>query len=327
MLDSMTVRRQLRPSYLATDSIHLWVVDDVQPVAALIDVASAAVIRLVTWRDIADPPPTAVPGARRVVADGGSIVVVDEGSGDVIELTTTGAHPRPRSVWANYDLDRARRFSAAWRLGRHSAELDGPDRSTRRFAIAPTIGTARLEARTSMEVADGGRPVRIPLGVGWVTAGLVVGGFGWACVRRAPLRPWTWRPAARLLRVAAEGAVDVLPDLDIADISWPRPDATELDRTAKRRFEQMRKLISAPPVHLTGLGVRVEAVELTSAGVDSTIDIVFTTPARPGLTLVRTVELFDEVGAPLDGPANLHEDLNSGFLPPATAAIDGVLHV
>jgi hypothetical protein len=178
-----------------------------------------------------------------------------------------------------------------------------------------------------MEVTDDGQPVEIPLGVGRVTAGLAVGGSGWVCVRGAPLRPWTWRPEARLLRVGATGAIDVLPDLDITDLAWPRPDAASLDRLAERRLEQLRKLISAPPAHLTELGVRVDAVELTSAGVDSTIEIVFTAPVRPGLRLVRTVELFDEVGAPIDDPTDLHEDLNSGFLPPVTAAEDGVLHV
>ncbi|TQM10142.1 hypothetical protein [Pseudonocardia kunmingensis] len=119
----------------------------------------------------------------------------------------------------------------------------------------------------------------------------------------------------------------MLPDLDVTDLSWSRPDAAGLPRLAERRLEQLRSLTSAPPAYLTELGVRVEAVELTSAGVDSTVDIVFTAPVRPGLTLVRTVELFDEVGAPIEDPTDLHEDLNSGFLPPASAAQDGVLHV
>ncbi|WP_158228002.1 hypothetical protein [Pseudonocardia sp. MH-G8] len=45
------------------------------------------------------------------------------------------------------------------------------------------------------------------------------------------------------------------------------------------------------------------------------------------LSAGRIVELFDEVGGPIDDPTDLHEDLNSGFPPSATAAEDGVLHV
>jgi hypothetical protein len=299
----------------------------VQPVAAVVDVASAAFIRLISWRDVVEAPSAADPGSRRVVADGGTVLVMDADADHVIELTAISARARPRSIWAGYDLEGARRFSAAWRSGRQTAALDGPGQRTRRFAIVPTPGTERLEARTSMEITESGEPTQVPLGVGRVTAGLAVGGAGWVCVRRAPLRPWTWRPPASLLRVEAKEAVDVLPTLDITELSWPRPDSAELDKAAERRFEQLRRWASAQPAHLTDVGVEIEAVELNAAGVDSTVNIVFTAPVRPGLKLVRTIELFDEVGAPLDDPTSLHEDVLSNFLPPASAARDGVLHV
>ena len=58
--------------------------------------------------------------------------------------------------------------------------------------------------------------------------------------------------------------------------------------------------------------------------------ITFRHARRPGLLLRRTLELFDEAGGPVSHTyADIHlmEDLDTGGIPPAEEAVDGVLDV
>ncbi|ALU73201.1 hypothetical protein H351_06895 [Rhodococcus erythropolis R138] len=54
-------RRFLRPRYVFFAAAHLWVVDEHQPVAALIDPHTESLAGLVAWTDLPPVPPGSIP--------------------------------------------------------------------------------------------------------------------------------------------------------------------------------------------------------------------------------------------------------------------------
>ena len=51
-------RRFLRPRYILFAADRLWVIDETQPVAVLLDPGSGQIDRIVSWPEIPSPSPT-----------------------------------------------------------------------------------------------------------------------------------------------------------------------------------------------------------------------------------------------------------------------------
>ena len=80
--------RDLRPSRLIERTSGLWAVDDVQPVAAVLDPLTGDVRRIVSWRDL-PPAPLGESGAR-VLGDGTSLWTQQTADGPLLRVGLDG---------------------------------------------------------------------------------------------------------------------------------------------------------------------------------------------------------------------------------------------
>ena len=117
----------------------------------------------------------------------------------------------------------------------------------------------------------------------------------------------------------------VLPpeSLEITELCWPLPakpaEAESYIREQRASFGNMR-----------WPGINDLSVEVTGTWPDSTMQIAFTHTSRPGLRLMHSLPLFDELGRlqpPDHAGVHLWEDLGTNNLPPASEAVNGILHV
>lgn len=332
--------RQFRPAYLAVDSTVVWIVDEVQPVAVALETDVEQPFRLVSWGQLASPPRGARPGSRHVVSDGKLAIVHDKQSDYAVILS----EPVPRIVNIDFyrklvDSSPTSLYSSSRRLGTQHANLAQSDRSIKHITclIEPTVNTTRIRPqldaliiRSGLEVTENSDvPNRNSLGLGRMTAGLIIKEDVWLCIRRSPLRPWTWRPTATL-DILMPGPVSTnavhkqpLNNIDISDKCWPLSASVDALNALAETFyhdytEYFRTRDFDMPKMLTTLQL---------AGAESTIETRFQHSSRSGLTLLRSTELFDEIGYPVEQAAMLEDDLQNDFLPPESLAVDGILQI
>ena len=77
--------RHLRPSRLIELASGLWAVDDLQPVAAVLDPLTGDVRRVVSWRDLPPAPPEAADA--RVLGDGTSLWTQQRADGPLLRVS------------------------------------------------------------------------------------------------------------------------------------------------------------------------------------------------------------------------------------------------
>ena len=81
-------RRFLRPRYVFFAAAHLWVVDERQPVAALIDPHTESLVGLVAWTDL--PPALPGSGPVQIAADESGLWIQNRRDGPLVHIGTDG---------------------------------------------------------------------------------------------------------------------------------------------------------------------------------------------------------------------------------------------
>jgi len=81
-------RRFLRPRYVFFAAAHLWVVDERQPVAALIDPHTESLVGLVAWTDLPPAPPGS--GPVQIAADESGLWIQNHRDGPLVHLGIDG---------------------------------------------------------------------------------------------------------------------------------------------------------------------------------------------------------------------------------------------
>lgn len=211
-----------------------------------------------------------------------------------------------------------------------------------------TMGWDRDDDRIEREVLvtgldrEGASQVRLSLGRGSAYAGLHAHGALWFAVHRgrclhvdedAPVHVVRLDPVDREVRtVLGTGAVD------ITDRCWPLPAGppADADAYATRWLDRLSGLDAfwhpsdgGPPAPLAR-GLHGSRAALDGVWPDLAVRVTFGHPWYPQGVLTRRIPLFDELGRP-DVPEHcdvyLMEDLETGYLPPADEAVEGVLEI
>ena len=168
---------------------------------------------------------------------------------------------------------------------------------------------------------------RVELGSGRVLAVAPIGICLWIAVRRSRWFSPSVRGSVELSSIdARDGSLTTLMPADTVDITegcWPLPlepvDADSYAEYQRNNFEG-----------LAASGMTDCRTELVGAWPETEVRISFSHTRFPGLRLVRTVLIFDELGRqrlPYDASIRLVEDLDTGNLPSVNEAVNGVLYV
>ncbi|GAA2791387.1 hypothetical protein [Saccharopolyspora taberi] len=315
---STAVRRSFRPSVLVPCGLHVVAIDDVQPVAVVLD-SDGAVRETVSWEHLRAPSAFAWP-TRFAVASEKSVAIASAPDGDavVVDLSTTPATVESLTEFpATSGARRAQtRFS---RSGKHdpfwkyTSHLNG------------TAWTA-----TVAHDPPGGERREWNLGAGSISSAAPLGNGLAVAVRRAGKRPWVFQPPVELLHITGDRDAPraLLPSggIDITARCWPPVDLPPPDVIADHHLP----FGASQCAQIVKLGAR--QIDLTLAALDSAprMEISFTHDSRPGVRCVRTDVLTTELGHDF-GLSKLgiflEEDLQFGLVPPVQDAVDGVLHV
>ena len=251
---------------------------------------------------------------------------VDEGGWSVERPPGIRSTPSPSAMtWYDQTADPRAVLHAAglrWRLGRtHSgAQTNRP--------WFPVRATAHNDAGTI--VAD------FDLGAGSITA--VSSYDADTAVAVALRRPGPTHPVEVLcLRPDGDIAETLIAadGLDISDRCWPlvqRP--VETDSYAQQILAANDSLesywIGADGVKPLADGISDVTTRLDRPWPDTHLVWTFRWTMRPGLTLRRRVPLYDELGRPVKpefADIHLKEQLDTGAIPAALAAVNGVLEI
>lgn len=229
--------------------------------------------------------------------------------------------------WLDTDPDLVRRYGVRaggliWWAG---APSDG-DRINRRVVLV------------GHDPDDGRERRRLDLGLGLVGEVRAVGAELWLIVTRQRFLAVPRDAGVDVLAVAASGTVRTIHVANTIDVSSTAPPLADLavDEIAEHidRVRQQFDRLDAFWRDQDG-NDRPLSDGLTDPGVDVDGDwpdvrllITLRHTRRPGLRLRRTLPLFDESGLPIehtDAAVHLMEDLDTGYLAPASEAMDGVL--
>ena len=198
---------------------------------------------------------------------------------------------------------------------------------------------------TGHDPSSGDERQRVLLGNGQAVALAAWGDFLWVALRRTRRKIPDRDAAVELLRVDARTgqARTVLPaeSLDIAEHCRPLPpepvDADSYAEYQRSSFDglasyaaELRRAPSTEAGHAYGEGLTSCRAELAGHWPGTAIRLRCTHSRFPGLELVRVLPLFDELGRqsfPENAAAALLEDLETGAIPPADRAENGVLHI
>jgi hypothetical protein len=211
-----------------------------------------------------------------------------------------------------------------WWVG---ADREG-DAINRRVLIR---GHDRETGRTVLSV-DGGLGL-----VGEVGA---VGDELWIVVSRQRLLRVANSRGVEVIAVSGDGAVRSVHAPNSIDISATRPEMgarpnnDEIDAAIEAIRSQFDHVESYwrdndGNIHPLADGITEPGVEVRGDWPDTTVAVLVRHPSRPGL-LRRTFAVFDERGQVIDheyADIGLMEDLDTGYLTPATEAVDGVLEI
>ncbi len=231
---------------------------------------------------------------------------VDEHRAPVAPTRRWADGGQQESPWHDLASTPVEAHARCWRAGQDPVRRDGEPQ---------VLVTAHAD--------DGSLTDRWDLGAGQVRALIAHGdGVALSIVRRwrAPGdggRPQvlTLTPGEPRPRLLLDDPLDVT---DLVPLTRP-PDADSYLEAMLARY---------PVPDLTGVSDGV--ARLVGRWPDSRVEWTFTHPSRPGLVLRRRRALFDEIGRlhePHYCDVHLMEDLDTGALPPAQDARDGVLDI
>ncbi|MEV6305614.1 hypothetical protein AB0M02_39790 [Actinoplanes sp. NPDC051861] len=179
---------------------------------------------------------------------------------------------------------------------------------------------------------DGDPPARADAGPGQALAMVGTGTGVWISMRRPD-------GTVEVVRLdPGTGAIGTaLAKVDIGDHCWPMSsppaDAESYARYQRDCFTDLdnawHDLTTGTSTPLAGHTSRWES-DLAGSWPDTQLVLSFEHQRYPGLRLRRRVRLFDELGRPTPPEfADIHlmEDIDTGSLPPAAGAVDGLLDV
>lgn len=180
--------------------------------------------------------------------------------------------------------------------------------------------------------------LRVELGPGLDGGGRAVRDELWLMMNRRPSRPVSASRGIGVLAISATGVVRTVYEPDSIDISGHAPPVHPLEGDAIQRhvatvsgpFGKLEQHWRRPDGSTQALseGMSNTGVEVEGEWPDSRLVITFRHPVRPGLLLRRTLTLFDDAGGPVFhtyAEIHLMEDLDTGGVPPADEAVDGIL--
>ncbi len=184
---------------------------------------------------------------------------------------------------------------------------------------------------------DGQEVQRHDLGRGTALAAAAAGDRLLLAVRRGPWRPHDERAPVDVLALdTRRQQVELLVSggsVDITSGCWPLPskpvDADSYSQQVLNVNDSINDYWDGPDgIRPLARGLSEGRTELAGSWPDTTLQWTFDYAARPGLRLRRRVRLFDELGRPTrpdHAAIHLMEDLDTGALPPAGTARDGIL--
>lgn len=318
-------RRALQPGTLVPDGQRLWVLDQLQPVAVLLDAGTGAVLQRSAWGSVLQPPESPDwPGGwwGEVVEDG---LLVQAPHRDGVALLRPGRpptatdvpslihpHPRPRPMWVDgtpsaVDWLRGPDTVAAgrrWRVGWSRADHAFP---------RPLYAVG--------EWPDGDR-VRALIGHGTAVTALTHRDAVWVAVEHPRLLGTYTHPVPiALVRLdTASGRLDtVLPAdaVDVGDLCWPLvPEPAHPQAFAQQWRGTLQS--EAPQWSVT----------VVSRWPDSELVVVLPHPDAPGVRLRRRFPVFDELGRqdpPQYAVTHIEEELATAGppdVPPGVTLLD-----
>ena len=286
-------RRALQPGTLLPDDWRLWVLDQLQPVAVLLDAGTGAVLQRFAWGSVLQPTETPDwPGGwwGEVVEDG---LLVQAPYRDGVALlrpgrppTATGVpslgrpHPRPRPMWVDGTPSRVdwlrgpgtvaagRRWGVGWSRSDHAFPRP-------LYAVG--------------ERTDGDR-VRALIGHGTAVTAITHREAVWVAVEHPRLLGTHTRPVPiALVRLdAASGELDtVLPadSVEVGDLCWPLVPGPAHPRAVA---EQWRDILQGEAPRWS--------VTVAGSWPDTELVVVLPHPQVPGVRLRRRLPVFDELG-------------------------------
>ncbi len=211
--------RRFRPAFVH-DVGGVWLaIDDLQPVAVALN-SAGKVLDIASWSRIPAPQQVAWPW-RRVLAVGSAVWVQDRPDGPTVRIDVAAAGNLSVTQTEAPETTAAPTPPAYSRFAR-SGEFEATDGTGWRFASV--LDDFRWTSEVRRVSADDTTTWSLGPGsiVSWATAGPAAA----VCVRRAPKRPWVFRPDHDLILLGADTPAIALPDgLDVTELCWPRPSA------------------------------------------------------------------------------------------------------
>ncbi|MEV6348141.1 hypothetical protein [Actinoplanes sp. NPDC051851] len=344
-------RRFLRPGYAVAAGDLLWVVDRLQPVAALLDAATGVVRRLVSWPDLPPPP---VDEQWRVLGWGADLWVQPGRGGPVARVTPDG------EVYGGYSAGRwlyAVEARGAWCSDPpDQVLLSGPDEeppelgSHRLFLVAPDGGSRYVDVdRPVRDIVVGEDAVYLEVDelpytkhhIGCETFD-VTWRSAWLKVPPGPVPEEELRLADHEVgdprcRPMEKREIPEVGEVDITEHCWPLP-ARPVDARSfadyqlacftglDRAWQDVETGARGPLAN----GTSRWTASLSGDWPATELVLSFDHDDYPGLRLRRRLSIFDELGRPsISEFADIHlmEDIDTDALPPAAGAVGGVLEV
>jgi hypothetical protein len=185
---------------------------------------------------------------------------------------------------------------------------------------------------------DGGATRMTDLGDGTVVAASPAGARLAVAVARAPYTPYAGRHPVDVLAVDPAGGVETLAPAESIDITalcrpvGPRPlDADSYESRILATYGELNAVWRGPSgITPLATGLSHGQARLVGSWPDTELEWTFAFATRPGLRLRRRVPLYDELGRvsePEHASIHLMEDLDTGGVPRAEEARDGIVDV
>lgn len=199
----------------------------------------------------------------------------------------------------------------------------------------------RQAVATGHDPGDNTEYHRVSLGAGMVDAAAVAEPYLWVAIRRrAGSPPYSGGPVELSRIDTRDGSTETLVPADSVDITahcWPLPEKpADADSYAEYQRGQFDGLDaywrpqSGGPLRPLAEGLGDCRSELVGTWPDTAVRISFTLERLPGVRLIRTIPIFDELGRqfpPEHAEIHLMEDLDTRAVPPVTDAVDGLLEM
>lgn len=180
--------------------------------------------------------------------------------------------------------------------------------------------------------------LRLDLGVGLVVRGRAIGDELWIAVARRRFTGVGPDGGVEVVALSSDGSIRTVLAGNSIDIASTAPDlvdipadevATHIERE-RAKFEHLDAFWRAQDgkMHPLTCGLTDPAVDVRGQWPHVEVVVTLRHVSRPGLLLRRTFPIFDEDGSPWRleyADIEIMEDLDTGYVPPASEALGGVL--